>query len=54
MLEVALARKDHRNAMFISGSDNFIVFLGAARLSYGGDTCIRGIVNVVREWEERV
>lgn len=46
MLEMSLAGKDHRDAIFVGTGDDLVVFLRAARLNYTSHTGLAGIFNI--------
>jgi len=52
MFEVSFAGEYHCDAVFVSGGDDFIVLIRAARLDYCGHTCFGGIFDIIREGEE--
>ena len=54
MLEMAFAGKDHRNAVFVGGGDNFIILLRTTRLGNCDDSRLCSVIDSVREREESI
>ena len=54
MFEMSFAGEDHSDAVFVGGGDDLVIFLRAARLGDCDDSRLCGIIDIVREWKERV
>ncbi len=54
MLEMSFAGKDHRNAVFVGGGDNFIILLRTTRLGNCDDSRLCSVIDIVREREESI
>ena len=52
--EVAAGGEDHRYVVFVAGCDYFVVAARTAGFDDGCDAGLRGFVDTVSEWEERV